>query len=125
MKDLSVVIAPNNFETRLLLADPLGDMLIAKLGPLSQVQPDSVRLLLEALALWHRSPLRVVVSAEHEPQLVSTGLTDGFGFGVDTLHYRVEVIHREHRRKRGRGRLRGLGDFSQLRRDLREPPLFR
>ena len=125
MKDISVAIAPSNDETRILMADALGDMMIAKLGPLSQVQPDSVRLMLEALAVWHRSRLRVVVSAECEPQLASTGLTDGFGFGVDTLHYKVDVIHREHRRRWGRGWLRGLGDFSHLRRDLREPPLFR
>jgi hypothetical protein len=125
MKDISVVIAPRNDETRLLMADSLGDLMIAKLGPLSQAQPDSVRLLLEALAIWHRSRLRVVVCAECEPQLASTGLTDGFGFGVDTLHYRVDVIHREHRRRWGRGRLRGLGDFSVLRRDLREEPIFR
>lgn len=124
MKDISVAIAPSNDETRLLMAGPGGDMMIARLGPLSQVQPESVRLMLEALALWHRSRLRVVVSAECEPRLASTGLTDGFGFGVDTLHYEVEVIHRELRRKWHR-RLRGLGDFSHLRRDLRTRTLFR
>lgn len=124
MKDISVAIAPTVGETRILMADSLGDMMIARLGPLSQTQPDSVRLMLEALALWHRSRLRIVTCAECEPQLASTGLTDGFGFGVDTLHYTVDVIHREYRRK-CRGRLRGLGDFSHLRRDLRERPLFR
>lgn len=124
MKDISVVIAPGNNETRLLMADSLGDIMIAKLGPLSLVHPDSVRMLLEALALWHRTRIRVVMRAECERQLERSGLTDGFGLGVDTLHYRVDVLHRESRHKWRRGRLRGLGDFRLLRRDLREQPLF-
>lgn len=124
MRSISLALAPTTDTTRILMADPLGDMMIARLGPLSQSHPDSLRLTLEALALWHRSRLRVVVCAECEPQLARFGLTDGFGFGVETLHYRVDVIHHEARRRRGRGRLRGLGDFSHLRRDLRERPLF-
>lgn len=67
------------------MADSLGDIMIAKLGPLSLVHPDSVRMLLEALALWHRARIRVVMRAECERQLESSGLTDGFGLGVDTL----------------------------------------
>ena len=125
MKDISVAVATNTYETRLLVTDEHGDMMIARLGPLSQAQPGSVRLMLEALALWHRTQLRVVVCAECEPQLESAGLTDSFGFGVDTLHYAVQVLDRDLHRKCRRGRLRGLGDFGHLRRDLREAGLAR
>lgn len=120
MKDISVAMATTLYETRLLVTDPGGDMMIARLGAISQAQPEAVGLMLEALALWHRSRLRVVVCAECEPQLQSTGLTDGFGFGIDTLHYTVKVLDRDLHRKCRRGRLRGLGDFGHLRRDLRE-----
>ena len=95
MKDISVAVATHTYETRLLATDPDGDMMIARLGPLSQAQPGSVRLMLEALALWHRTQLRVVVCADCERQLESVGLTDGFGFGVDTLHYAVKVLDRD------------------------------
>jgi hypothetical protein len=120
MRNISVAIEARSGETRVLVRGGAGDMMVARLGAVSQIQPGALGLLLEALALWHRSRLRVVLCAECEPQLESTGLTDGFGFGVDTLHYTVRVLDRDLHRKLGRVRLRGLGDFSHLRRDLRE-----
>ncbi len=117
----TATIVPNDADTRILVQDSLGDVLIARLTAPSQAHHRAVPTLLEGLALWHREPLRVVLCADYEPWLGNLGLTDGFGFGVDTLHYEVEVVQaREHRRRRRR--LRGLGGFGELRRQLDRCP---
>ena len=59
------------------------------------------------------------VSAESEDLSCAQGLSDGFGFGIDTLHYEVEIAASRAERRRGQGsfrdvrRLRGIeGDKS-------------
>lgn len=73
-------------------------------------------MLLEALALWHQQPLRVVLSVADDQTSSCLGISDGFGFGQQTLHYHVEV--REHARPAHGRRLGGVADFRYLRRQI-------
>jgi hypothetical protein len=42
------------------------------------------------------------------------GLTDELGMGAQSVFYRVDVVERGRRRRRGT-RIRGVGDFGDLR----------
>jgi hypothetical protein len=56
-----------------------------------------------------------VLSADSEAISLGLGLTDGFGFGIDSLYYEVEVLPDAEQRRRAK-RLLGLGDFRDVRR---------
>lgn len=110
---LTVVVAPTSEATRLLMLDGPDELLRARLGAPSQVHRAAAPTLLEGLALWHQEPLRVVLCVESDLHSSVLDLSDGFGFGYQTLHYEVEVVERD-RRRRGQ-RLRGVADFGDLR----------
>lgn len=111
---ITVVMAPTHESTRLLGMCGPHEILRAKLGPPALVHRWAASTLLEGLALWYQEPLRVVLFAESEAILSPLMLTDGLGLGDRTFHFEVEVI--DHSRVPGAERLRGVGDF----RDLRE-----
>lgn len=68
--------------------------------------------LLEALSLWHQAPVRAVLSAAEQESWFRLGLVDPLELGGATVHYTVELLHREP----GRGqRITGLGSFADLR----------
>jgi hypothetical protein len=69
---------------------------------------------LEGLALLLDSPVRVVLSVDEQQAALCLGLTDEMGLGRTSLFYQVEVATRPVRRRRGR-RIRGIGNFSDLR----------
>jgi len=64
--------------------------------------------LLEGLALWLGRPLSVALCAADSDALSALSLSDGFGFGSETVHYEVEVVDPARRP-------RGLGPFRDLR----------
>jgi len=107
-------------ETRILATNPYGrEILKARLAAASQAHHLAARTLLEAVALFCNARVRVVLSAESEETSCAQGLSDGFGFGIDTLHYEVEIAASRAERRRGQGsfrdvrRLRGIeGDKS-------------
>jgi hypothetical protein len=70
---------------------------------------------MEALALWFQSRIYVVLCAQTEEAASSTGLVDGLGCGLGTLHFEVDVWLPGPRR--AGARLRGLGDLRELRRE--------
>jgi hypothetical protein len=72
-----------------------------------------VATLLEGLSLWHQRALSVVLCADVEVCSSATRMLDQLGFGTRSLHYDVEVALLASPR-RGR-RLRGLGNFGELR----------
>ena len=113
---ITVTIRVTRTATMLLVRQDDDEMMIARLGPPMWAHRHAVFRLLEALALWFQARLRVVLCAASEDVASSTGLVDGLGLGVSTLHF--EVLRPQGARRRGR-RLRGIRGLSVLRRDAR------
>ena len=105
----SVRMVLTSSASRVLVTDRYGrDMLNAQLPPASQAHRLATRTLLEALALFCDARLRVVLSAESEDLSCAQGLSDGFGFGIDTLHYEVDIAPTRGERRRGVGSFRDV-----------------
>ncbi len=66
----------------------------------------------EALALWLQRPVHVVLSAAEAESWSRLGLVDDLFLSVDTVHYTVELRHRDRERRQ---RISGLGSFTDLR----------
>ena len=70
---------------------------------------------MESLSLWLDSALPVALCVDDREAGFCLGLTDEMGIGARSLYYRVEVVEPGgHRRRRGT-RIRGVGDFGDLR----------
>lgn len=98
-------------EARLLCTSPdWGDVLKARL-PLRPCHPRALLTLLEGVSLWSGSPLSVVIAAERGcPSWLESGL-----FGDELWPGESQLVRYElggHDRPK---RLRGLGDFRELR----------
>ena len=99
--------------TRILVTDPYGrEILKARLAAANLAHRLAARTLLEALALFCNARLRVVLCAESEEISCAQGLSDGFGFGIETLYYEVEIAPSRAERRRG------VGSFRDVRRLL-------
>lgn len=104
-----LLLKPTRETTRLYLTVGDQELLRAVLpSPWSCLHPRCAPTLLEGLALWLQRPLSVVLCAADGDDTSALGLSDGFGFGYQTVHYEVEVVDPAHRR-------RGLGSFADLR----------
>lgn len=114
--DLVVTMVPTRSETRLLVTVGRDEVMKARLGPAMQIHRLAAPMLLEALALWYQRRVYAVISAGADAISSDLGLSDGHGYGVATVHYEVEWV--DPRAHRGR-RVRGLGDFREVRRHLR------
>jgi hypothetical protein len=80
--------------------------------PSSPPHPRALPSLLEAISLWYQVPVHAVLCATNEESWSRLGLLDELLFGVDTVHYTVELRDRAQ----GRGqRIAGLGSFDDLR----------
>lgn len=110
-----MTIAPEPAHTRILLLNGQTEVMKAVLGPAALSHPRAAATLLEGLALWHQTPLSVVLVVDEQACSSGLALCDGLGFGQRTVHYDVAVAIREHRRRREL-RLTGMGDFRDLRR---------
>jgi hypothetical protein len=104
-------------ETRVLVTLGADEVLKARLGPAAKIHRLAAPMLLEAVALWYQQRAFTVISADADAISSDLGLSDGLGYGVDTVHYEVEWVD-PRARHRGR-RVRGLGDFRDVRRQLR------
>lgn len=109
-----LVLHPRDHDTLILGLRGRDEILRAALGHPSQAHHRAAPMLLEALALWHQQPLRVVLSVDSDQTSSCLGLSDGFGFGHRTLHYQVEVVERDEGCPAKR--LGGVADFRGLRR---------
>jgi hypothetical protein len=115
MESYKVVLSPSANWTRVLLTHGPDELLRAILPPPSQVLRDRpVPTFLEGLAEWLDVRLPVVLSVDARETGCCLGLTDDLGLGKTCLYYQVEVQERGVRRRRGT-RIRGLGDFGDLR----------
>jgi hypothetical protein len=114
-ESVTVTIKASSTETALIAKQGQDELLIARLGPSAWAHPRALPALMEALALWFQSRVRVVLCAACEETASSTGLVDGLGSGLGTLHFEVDVVLPSDRRPGVR--LRGLGDLRELRRE--------
>jgi hypothetical protein len=111
MMRLTAQLRTTSLEARLLCTGAeWGDVLKARL-PLRPCHPRALLTLLEGMALWKGSPLSVVIGAEHgSPSWLDSGL-----FGDELWPSESQLVRYEvggHVRPK---RLRGLGDFRELR----------
>jgi hypothetical protein len=98
-----------------LVTEGPDELLRAVLPSSSQLQYERATItFLESLALWLNAKLHVVLSVDAKAAGCCLGLTDELGVGVRSLFFDVEVRDRRVRRRPGR-RIRGVGDFSDLR----------
>jgi hypothetical protein len=72
------------------------------------------RVTLEGLALMLDASLRVVLCVGAQEAALCLGLTDELGLGLRSRNYDVEVVEHGRRRRRGM-RIRGVGNFADLR----------
>lgn len=104
-----LLLKPTLETTRLYLTIGGNELLRAVLPPPGTcLHPRSAPTLLEGLALWLQRPLSVVLYAADGDDSSALGLSDGLGFGYQTVHYEVEVVDPARRQ-------RGLGSFADLR----------
>jgi hypothetical protein len=110
-----VILSPTSKCTRVLVTHGPDEMLRALLPPPSQVRHvRAAATLLEGLSLWFDATLPVALSVDAREASLCLGLTDELGVGRHSVFYRIEVAERGRRRVRG-DRIRGVGDFSDLR----------
>lgn len=123
MDRYTVTLLPSCSRTRMLLTHGPDEMLRAVLPPPPSIHRGrAVPMLLEGLAQWLDAQIHVVLSVAAQDASFCLGLTDELGCGVRGLFYSVEVLERGVRRRRG-ARIRGIGDFSDLRQlHLVSPP---
>lgn len=114
MDTITLTIAPDRNETRLLLTCGPHEALRAILSPATMTHPRAAATLLEGLSLWYQRPLSVVLCVDDESNSSALGLCDALGFGHRSLHYEVGIAVTDRIPKRSR--LGGIGDFRALRR---------
>lgn len=111
----TVVIVPSTTRTRVLVSHGPDELLRAILPPPSAVHHEQAAIaFLQGLSLWFDTKLRVVLSVDEREAGFCLGLTDEMGLGVRSVYFDVEVHDRRARRRRGQ-RIRGVGDFADLR----------
>ena len=104
-------------ELRLLVTNPEGDDLIKARLPSRPKHPRALLTMLEGVALWSGEPLYAVISAGNHRD-------DWLGcetWGDDLWPAESPLVHFDFAipPPRSRRRLRGVGDFREVRRQLR------
>jgi len=111
----TVVMIPSATRTRVLLSHGPDELLRALLPPPSGMRHErSVIEFLEGLAMWLDAKLRVVLSVDAREAGFCLGLTNEIGIGMCSVYFDVEIHDRRTRGRRGQ-RIRGIGDFADLR----------
>lgn len=118
MSSIRATVTASSTETRILIRDGSGDLLIARLGPLEHTQRYALRTLLEAVALWDQQRVDVVLFADDAFGWERTGLLDALGIAREALLLNVELVPAQLGRRRKIKRLIGLGSFDRERRLL-------
>ena len=112
MGRMTVTIAPTRDRVR-ILATTLGRDVLKAVLPPAPMHPRAATTLLEGLSMWQGKPLSVVLSVDESERGCAMGLLDALDFVESTLFYEVTVAAPDPRRHQ---RLRGLGEFADLRR---------
>lgn len=111
MERITVAIAPEPTQVRILVRSGGRDLMKAVLGPAEAAHPRAAATLLEGLALWQQRSLGVVLCASEPFAGCALGLCDRLGFGLPNVHFEVGVAHLDVRRQT----ISGVGDFRDLR----------
>lgn len=106
MRPWDVTLHPTTGAVKLLVEEPRGDLMRARL-PLAPEHPRALLTLLEGLALWCGSPICAVISASDPPIRFSEAAL----FGGDFWPIESTMVHFEQRPSGRRRRIVGLGDF--------------
>lgn len=121
MSRYTVTISPTSLRTRLLLTCGEDELLRAVLPPPSGVMHErAAATVLEGLSLWLDDSLRVVLSVAEKENSFCLGLTDELGAGMRSVYYAVEVTAPRGRRRASR--IKGIGEFTDLRQLALVPP---
>jgi hypothetical protein len=113
MDSPSLLLWPSARQTRLWLTHGPQEKLRAVLPPLTHLRHGrAVTTVLEGLALWMDSPLRVVLCANATAVSYWLGLTDARGVGTRGLSYDVQLV--APRDKHLAAEVHGLGDFEDM-----------
>jgi hypothetical protein len=111
----TVMMVPSSTRTRVLVSHGVDELLRAILPPPSAVHHERAAIsFLQGLSLWLDAKLHVVLSVDEQEAGFCLGLTDEMGTGLRSVYFDVEVHDRRARRRRGQ-RIRGIGDFADLR----------
>lgn len=114
MEPYKLMLAPSSRWTRVLLTHGPDELLRAVLPQPSLVRHErAATTFVESLALWLDVALPVVLSVIDRDAPSCLGLTDELGVGRQSIYYRVEVSSPAARRRGTR--IRGVGDFDDLR----------
>ena len=119
MSSIRATVTASSCETRILVQDSLGDVLLARLGPLEFAHRYALRMLLEGIALWEQQTAQVVLYADDSFDWHRVGLFDALGVARETALLKVELAPGEPRPLRRATRLTGLGSFARERVQLR------
>lgn len=111
----TVVIIPSPTRTRVLVTHGCDELLRAILPSPSAVRRERAAIeFLEGLAQWLDAKLHVVLCVDDRAAGFCLALTDEMGVGMHSVFFDVEVRDPRARQRRGR-RIRGIGDFADLR----------
>ena len=114
MEPYTLMVMPSPQHTRLMLQQGSRELLRAVLPPLRLVrQPRAVGALLEALALWADTRVRVVLCANATACTYWLGLTDAKGCGVRSVFYEIQVVAPQDKQRAAQ--VHAFGDFEDLR----------
>ena len=118
MSSIRATVTASSCETRILVQDSMGDVLLARLGPLEFAHRYALRMLLEGIALWEQQTADVVLCADDSFDWHRVGLFDALGVARETALLKVELAPVERRPLRRATRLIGLGSFARERGQL-------
>jgi hypothetical protein len=119
MSSIRATVTASSCTTRILIQDSIGDLLLARLGPLEHAHRYALRMLLEAVALWEQQSTDVVLCADDSCDWQRSGLFDALGVARETALLKVKLVPSEARPVRRVARLTGLGSFARERDHLR------
>jgi hypothetical protein len=119
MSSIRATVTASSCETRILVQDSIGDVLLARLGPLEFAHRYALRMLLEGIALWEQQTTDVVLCADDSFDWHRVGLFDALGVARETALLKVELAPVELHPGRRVTRSTGLGSFARERVQLR------
>lgn len=91
-RPITVTIRVRQGQATLRLKHGQREKLVARLGSIDRIHRLALVTLLEGLSLWYQTTLHVALIADSEQIESWTGLVDGLGFGLRTLHFEVEPV---------------------------------
>jgi hypothetical protein len=91
-RSITVTIRVQQGQATLRLRQGQNQRLVAHLGQVRGIHRLALVTLLEGLSLWFQTTLHVALIADSEQIESWTGLVDGLGFGLRTLHFEVEPV---------------------------------